>query len=107
LLGVLAAALAVLVLQVALGLVFDPRYKDFPNPALAGPVVALFVLSVFLPRSREGGFTEQAIAAVSLASGVYIAFNESFANYQAQIFVVLLAGLAVSLLRSSGVRMKG
>jgi hypothetical protein len=107
LLGVLAAALAVLVLQVALGLVFDPRYKDFPNPALAGPVVALFVLSVFLPRSREGGFTEQAIAAVSLASGVYVAFNESFANYQAQIFVVLLAGLAVSLLRSSGVRMKG
>ena len=32
-------------MHVALGLVFDPRYKDFPLAALTGPVVALAILA--------------------------------------------------------------
>ena len=35
-LGVLLIALAVLAVQAALGLVFDPRYRDFPFAPLTG-----------------------------------------------------------------------
>ena len=37
-LAALLAATVVAAIHVALGLVFDPRYKDFPFAALAGPV---------------------------------------------------------------------
>ena len=49
LIGVVLAALLVATMiaamHVALGLVFDPRYKDFPLASLTGPVVALAILA--------------------------------------------------------------
>lgn len=102
-LGGLAIVLTVLVLHVAFGLVFDPRYKDFPNAALAGPAIAMLALA--LPaRAANGGFAERFISYMLAGGAVYIAFNEGFANRQSLIFVALLAAMAVSLLRSAGVR---
>src|SRR5262249_41755105 len=43
LIGVLAIVLAVLAVQAALGLVFDPRYRDFPFAPLTGATVALLL----------------------------------------------------------------
>ena len=45
-LAALLAATMVAAMHVALGLVFDPRYKDFPFAALTGPVVALAILGL-------------------------------------------------------------
>ncbi len=44
-LAALLAATAVAVIHVALGLVFDPRYKDFSIAALLGPVTAFAILA--------------------------------------------------------------
>ncbi len=42
-LGVLLIVLVVLAVQAALGLVFDPRYRDFPFAPLTGAVVPLLL----------------------------------------------------------------
>ena len=46
LLAILFAATLVAAIHVALGLVFDPRYKDFQLALLSGPVVALAVVAL-------------------------------------------------------------
>ena len=98
----------IMAVQTALGLVFDPRYKDFPNAALGAPAAAYFILMIATPRPRlEYGMAERLTAAVFVLSAVYIAFNESFANWQAQWFAGLLLLLAVTLLRLAGVRRRG
>ena len=43
--GCLFVATVVAAIHVALGLVFDPRYKDFPLASLSGPVVALAIVA--------------------------------------------------------------
>ena len=50
-LAALLAATVVAAIHVALGLVFDPRYKDFPFAALTGPIVALAVLALATARA--------------------------------------------------------
>ncbi|BAT60647.1 hypothetical protein GJW-30_1_03195 [Variibacter gotjawalensis] len=102
--GALAIALTVLVVQVTAGLVFDPRYKDFPNPALIGAVVAVLMVILMARQPREGGFAERFIGFTLIASAIYIAFNEGFANWQSLVFVALLLAMSVSLLLSAGVR---
>lgn len=112
------ALLCLIAVQQALGLVFDPRYKDFPGHALTGSVVAIVILMLTVPRPRplrgsgfdpgfDSGLAERATALVLLVSAIWIAFNEGFANWQAQWFAVLLVLLAVSLLRIAGVRRTG
>ena len=47
-------------IHVALGLVFDPRYKDFPFAALLGPVVALAILALADKHGARGQETPNA-----------------------------------------------
>jgi exo-beta-1,3-glucanase (GH17 family) len=104
-LGGLLLALCVLAIQVALGLVFNPRYLDFPLAPLAAPVAAYLILALAGPaREPDAGTSERMTAAVLLLSAGYIAFNEGFANWQAQSLVAVLLALAVTLLRFAGVR---
>jgi len=126
-LGLTWLALCALAAQVALGLVFDPRYKDFPFAPLTASAVPYLVLTLAdLNRPRRSpdeakrnpggptritlrsiratwvtsrGSAETAFAAVLGACAVYIVLNETVANWQALWFAAVLAGLAISLLQ--------
>ncbi|MGZ5850056.1 MAG: glycoside hydrolase family 17 protein [Methyloceanibacter sp.] len=101
LLAILLAALIVAAIHVALGLVFDPRYKDFPFAALTGPVIALAVL-VLATGGRPAhlsptGAAETIIAALLTGSALFITVNEGIANWQALWFASLLLVLSFIL----------
>jgi exo-beta-1,3-glucanase (GH17 family) len=96
--GLVFVATTVLAIQTALGLVFDPRYRDFTDGQLSA-AVAPFAIAMALGASRAGhrGRAET-IAAVTLAgSAVYIVLNEGFTNWQALWFGTVLIVLAVTL----------
>ncbi|HLH94608.1 MAG TPA: beta-(1-6) glucans synthase [Xanthobacteraceae bacterium] len=104
LLGGLLIALALLAMQAALGLDFDPRYRDFAFAPLTGavfPFLALAILQRF--GAGEGrqkascGTAEAVTAAVLVLSAVYISLNEGFANWQALWFCGGLIGVALTL----------
>jgi len=99
-------ALTVLSVQTALGLVFDPRYRDIPFAPQSAAVIPFLVLMMSPPRTCEGGATrtramaETAAAAVLALSAGYIACNETFANWQAIWLCAGFLGLAVILLQA-------
>jgi glucan 1,3-beta-glucosidase len=100
-LAALFAATVVAAIHVALGLVFDPRYKDFPFAALAGPVIALAVLT-FADRKLASapGAAEVVAAALLASSALFVVVNEGLANWQALIFAGLLLLLALTCLKA-------
>jgi hypothetical protein len=96
--GLVLVATTVLAIQTALGLVFDPRYRDFTDGELSAAVVP-FAIAMALGAGRAGprGRAET-IAAITLAgSAVYIVLNEGFANWQALWFGAVLMVLAVTI----------
>jgi exo-beta-1,3-glucanase (GH17 family) len=95
--GLLIVAVTVLAIQVALGLVFDPRYRDFTYAPLTAAIVPVAVLALF-SRWNAAGPAETIAACVLLLSAIYIVFNEGFANWQSLWFCALLTVLALSLL---------
>jgi exo-beta-1,3-glucanase (GH17 family) len=98
--GAILVAATVLALQTALGLVFDPRYRDFTFAPLTAAVVPFAVASLVGVRGRSPlGRAERLAAATLLGSAVYIVLNESIANWQAVWFTAMLAVLAVTLFR--------
>ena len=87
--------LVLLALQAALGLVFDPRYRDFPFAPLTAAVVPFLVLMIAVPRPAGARAVAETVAGAALiACAGYIAINESFANWQAVWFCAAVAGLA-------------
>jgi len=83
-LGITLIATTLIALQSALGLVFDPRWRDFPFAGLTMAVVPFWTLTL-LNRSKSGKrATAEAVFATLLAfSAVYILFNEGSQNWQA------------------------
>jgi hypothetical protein len=116
-LGMLLIALSVLAMQAALGLDFDPRYRDFPFAPLTGgafPFLLLSLLRRFEMRASEPALpdlvstrtealaypaAEVAGAVVLGLSASYILFNETAANWQALWFCAGLIALASTLVR--------
>ena len=99
LLGAMLIVLAVVAVQAALGLVFDPRYKDFPFAPLTAAVVPYMVLVLIGNRgSGRRGAAELAFAAVLATSAIYVVLNESFANWQALWIGALFVTLAATLI---------
>jgi exo-beta-1,3-glucanase (GH17 family) len=96
--GLVLVAATVLAIQTALGLVFDPRYRDFTDGELSAAVVP-FAIAMALGAGRAGARGRaETIAAVTLAgSAVYIVLNEGFANWQALWFGAVLIALAVTI----------
>ena len=100
-LGVTFILLTLLSVETALGLVFDPRYRDIPFAPQSGAAFAFLVL--MLSTSQPAGpraIAEAVAAAVLAVSAVYIALNETFANWQAIWLCAGFLGLAVILARA-------
>jgi exo-beta-1,3-glucanase (GH17 family) len=102
-LGLSLLLLVLLAVQTALGLVFDPRYRDIPFAALGAAVLPYLVLWASTER-RPGppAMAERVAAFVLAACAIYIVLNESFANWQAVSFAAALVGLAFILARARG-----
>jgi exo-beta-1,3-glucanase (GH17 family) len=96
--GFVLLGTTVLALQTALGLDFDPRYRDFTFAPLTAAIVPFAVASVVGQRGAAPRGLAEIVAAVALAvSALYIVLNEGFANWQALWFAAVLALLAVTL----------
>ncbi len=97
-------ALTLLSVETALGLVFDPRYRDIPFAPQSAAVYAFLVLMMSAPPSSGPRPAAEMLAAAVLAvSAIYIAINETFANWQAIWLCAGLIGLAVTLARTRDV----
>ena len=100
---VLQIAVAILAVEAALGLVFDPRYRDFPFAPLSGSVVPFLTLALlrrFGPHVVRKGVrpaAEAVMAAVLGVSALYIVLDEALANWQALWFCAGLCALALTL----------
>jgi glucan 1,3-beta-glucosidase len=93
-------ALTLLSIETALVLVFDPRYRDLPFAPQSAGVIAFFVLALSTPRPAGKRAAAETLAAALLAvSAVYIAINETVANWQALWLCAGFVGLALILLR--------
>ena len=102
-LGGTLVALMLLSIEAALGLVFDPRYRDIPFAPLTAAVVPFLAVAISTPRPAGPAAKAEWLAAAVLAlSAGYIVFNESFANWQSVWFCAGLLGLAVILARARG-----
>ena len=103
LIGVILIAAMMLAILAALGLVFDPRYKDFPFAPLTAIAVPLLTHSLTMPRPQGlRGAAELAGAAVLALSAPYILLNEGLVNWQSLWVCATLVALAVSLARVRG-----
>jgi hypothetical protein len=92
-----------LALLSAFGLVFDPRYKDFPFAPLTAAALPFLTHSLTMPRSLgRMGAAEFAGAGLLALSVPYIVINESFANWQSLWLCAAFAALAFSLARVRG-----
>ncbi|MFZ0424571.1 MAG: beta-(1-6) glucans synthase [Xanthobacteraceae bacterium] len=100
-LGAVFIMLVILSIETALGLVFDPRYRDIPFAPQSGGVAAFLVL--MLSTARPAGpraAAERVAAAVLALSAGYIAINETFANWQAIWLCGGFLALALILVRA-------
>ena len=100
-LGLILIAVCVLAVQTALGLVFVPRYRDFPFAPLTAATVPFLLLS--LQVQREAGpraISELLASAVLVISAIYIVFNEGLANWQSLWLSLALLVLAFILARA-------
>jgi glucan 1,3-beta-glucosidase len=89
--------------ETALGFVFDPRYRDFPYAALTMAVLPLALVS--LQNARSSGvrqIAESIFAGLLTLSVVYIAINETVANWQSDWTCAVYLVLAVTLFRARG-----
>jgi len=97
-LGLTLIMLTLLAVQAALGLVFDPRYRDFPFPALTAAAIPFAALRTSWPRLQGLRGSAETVAAATLTlSAVYIVLNETVANWQALWFACGLLVLAATL----------
>ncbi|MFS8038032.1 glycosyl hydrolase family 17 protein [Xanthobacter sp. AM11] len=94
--------------SVALELVFDPRYKDFPVYPLTAVVAALAAPMLVRRAERDGaGLAEEVGMWAFLVAGIYVPLNETLANWQALWFGALCLTLAFTLWRVRAVQRKG
>jgi hypothetical protein len=97
-LGLTFVGLTVMAIQTALGMVFDPRYLDFPYAPLTAATVPLLVLTIARPaESGPRGVAETVSAVVLALAAVFVALNEGFANWQAVWLAAVFAGCAFIL----------
>jgi len=98
--GVILVITMLMAFVIALGLVFDPRYRDFPFAPLTAAVIPFLVHGFMVARAKGvRPAAETAGTAVLALSVGYIVFNEGFANWQSLWLCAVLAALAFNLSR--------
>jgi glucan 1,3-beta-glucosidase len=95
-------ALTLLAISAALGLVFDPRYKDFPFAPMTAGALPFLLHTLAVPAQGERGAAELASAGLLALSACYIALDETFANWQSLWLCAALLALAFNLARVRG-----
>ena len=98
-LGAVLIATGILALERALSLTFNPRYIDFAFAPLTAAALPYLVLVFATPARGRRGTAEVVMAGALALCAVYIAFNESFANWQALWCSAALLALSITLLR--------
>jgi hypothetical protein len=98
-LGISWVLLCAIATQVALGLAFDPRYRDFPFAPLGAAAAPFLVLTFVGAAARRRELAEILMAAVLSASTVYIAWNEGIANWQSLCLCAAFVAIIIALLR--------
>lgn len=103
--GVVWIAITLIGTETALGLVFDPRDKDFPFAALSMAVVPFAALTLS-DRPRNGGrpLAESIFAGVLLVAAIYTGLNEGPANWQSLWTCTAYVLLAATLWRARAER---
>lgn len=82
-LGLTLGVTTLIAAETALGLVFDPRWRDFPFAGLTMAVVPFWTLALFnRPKSGTRPLAEAVFAGLFVAAASYILFNEGFYNWQ-------------------------
>jgi exo-beta-1,3-glucanase (GH17 family) len=99
-LGGTLAVVTLVAAVTALNLVFDPRWRDFPYPALTMAAVPLWMMTL-LHRSKSSANpkAEASFATLLAAAALYILFNEGFANWQSLWLCAAYGLLSVTLWR--------
>src|SRR4029077_19428576 len=100
---VLAAAWVVLcaiATEVALGLAFDPRYRDFPFAPLGAGAAPFVILTLLGAGGAARELAELVMSAVLAANTLYSAWNGGPANWQSLCLCAVFAVLILTLLRS-------
>jgi glucan 1,3-beta-glucosidase len=85
--------------ETALGLVFDPRYRDFPFAALTMAVLPCLTLG-FLNRPQIAGprpLAEAVFAGLLGLSATYIVIHEGYENWQSLWTCAAYVSLAMTL----------
>ncbi|HET9716493.1 MAG TPA: beta-(1-6) glucans synthase [Pseudolabrys sp.] len=96
--GLILTLTVLLAFVVALALVFDPRYRDFPFAPLTAAVIPFVTHRLVVdPHGSARPHAELTAAIVLALSAVYILFNEGFANWQSLWLCAVLAGLVFNL----------
>jgi exo-beta-1,3-glucanase (GH17 family) len=99
-LGGTLAVVTLIAAVTALNLVFDPRWRDFPYPALTMAAIPLWMVTLFSRSKSSANPNAQASFATLLAAAaLYIVFNEGFANWQSLWLCAAYGLLSVTLWR--------
>jgi exo-beta-1,3-glucanase (GH17 family) len=97
-LGFTLMVTTLLALQSALGLVFDPRWRDFPFASLTMAVVPFWILTLVNHQKRRKRSTAEAVfASLFAVAALYILFNEGSQNWQAVWTCVMYFMLSTTL----------
>ncbi len=104
-LGLILGVTTLIGADTALGLVFDPRYKDFPYAALTMAVVPFAALTL-LNRPKEGSrpIAEAVFAGLFAGAAVYTGFNEGSDNWQSLWTCAVYFLFAVTLWQARAVQ---
>jgi exo-beta-1,3-glucanase (GH17 family) len=105
LLGIALMITALIGTGIALGFVFDPRYRDFPFASLTMAVVP-FAGLMLVNRPQDGvrPIAESVFAAVMVLSVVYIGFNEGPDNWQSLWSCAIYLLFGITLWRARAVQ---
>lgn len=104
-LGVVLAIAVLIGSETALGLVFDPRYRDFPFAALTMAVVPFSILTL-LNRPKDGvrPLAEAVFAGLLAGAALYTLFNEGKDNWQSLWTCAIYLLLAFTLWQARAVQ---
>jgi glucan 1,3-beta-glucosidase len=103
--GLVLVLTTLIAMQSAIALAVDPRYREFPFPALTGAVVPLALVALWCPPvGSTSGRSEVVAASLLLITAGVVLVQESVANWQAAWFCGAIVTLALILVRARLVR---